>query len=106
VLRQAMQNAAVALSNSDCAASVDGGSGIAASTLASNFASMNGTSDPAEIPSFGTITSDNFYGPFGVGGTTSNTAEIIGVVPGGTPVVSGFMSTITMNSNPLGRRSS
>lgn len=105
VLLQAMQNAATALENQYCADVVDGGTGIAASTLASNFAATNGTSDPAETASFGTITSDNltsspaFYGQLNVGGATENTTEVI---TGSNHGTAGFLSSITMNSNALG----
>jgi RHS repeat-associated protein len=97
VLQQAMQNAAVALGNRHCAEAVDNGTCIAASTLASNFAALTGTSDPAETESFGTMTTGN-CDQFTVGGGTTSTVTLTT----GTPPVAGFMSTITMNSNPRG----
>ena len=100
VLRKAMQNAAVALGNKFCAGVVDEGTGIAASTLTSNFVAMSGTSDPAEIASFGNITTGNVLGDdLGIGGLTHSTP---GVITGSNPGVSGALSTITMNSNLLG----
>ena len=95
-LQQAEQNALLALGDPECAQAVDGGTGIASSTLSSNLAAVTGSSDPAETESFGTINTGNFYG-FG-GGTTTTTTAII-TNPGSTVT---FMSTITMSSNSNG----
>ena len=88
MLQQAKQNAGVALSNdnSNCASVVDGGTGIAAATIAGQ--------------GFGTIGIGGNM-PAGTAGETLVGNQVSGTAPNGAPSIS-YNSTILMNSSPYG----
>jgi len=89
------------LNNVDCSQAIDGGTGIAASTLEANLAAENPTTNPSDLEyqSFGTITMGNM--PPNEGGHTVNEYNLNGMV-NGVLTHMGFSSTITMNSDPNG----
>jgi hypothetical protein len=85
-----------ALNDPECARAVDGGTGIAAETLADNL----GTSDPDDS-GFGTITMASL--PMNEGGETVTTGTVDATDQNGNLYFTGqFTSTITLSSNPIG----